>query len=74
MVWRSVRTALEQDTVAPPFYFLDLLAYRDVSDLIASSLGVIHESPQLILIHQGKAIYHAAHAEADYADMLQAIV
>lgn len=42
-------------------YFLDLLNHRDVSNAIAERFGVTHQSPQLILIVNGKAIYNASH-------------
>lgn len=51
------------DKVTP--YFLDLIAYRDVSNEIASRFGVMHQSPQLILIKEGKAIYNASHSDID---------
>lgn len=44
------------------FYYLDLLTYRPVSNLIAELLSVPHQSPQLILIQQGEATYHSSHA------------
>lgn len=44
-----------------PFFFLDLLKHRDISDRIASMYGVQHESPQVLLIKNGKCIYHASH-------------
>ena len=46
-------------------YFLDLLEHRDISNEIASRFGVYHQSPQLILIKNGKAIYEASHSEID---------
>ena len=36
------------------FYYLDLLAHRDVSNAIAQRLGVKHESPQAIVLDDGK--------------------
>ncbi|MCF4101255.1 bacillithiol system redox-active protein YtxJ [Gillisia sp. M10.2A] len=44
-------------------YFLDLLNYREISNKIASKFNVPHESPQLIVIREGKAIYDASHNE-----------
>ena len=44
------------------FYYLDLIRYRNVSNRIADDLGVWHQSPQLILIKDGQAIYHSSHA------------
>jgi bacillithiol system protein YtxJ len=46
-------------------YFLDLLEFRDVSNEIASRFGVQHQSPQIIIIKDGKAIYNASHERID---------
>ncbi|MBN8641448.1 MAG: bacillithiol system redox-active protein YtxJ [Flavobacteriales bacterium] len=42
-------------------YFLDLLNHRDISNEIAIRFGIEHQSPQLILIQDGKATYDASH-------------
>ena len=42
-------------------HFLDLISYRDVSNEIASTFGVRHQSPQVLLIHQGESVYDASH-------------
>lgn len=42
-------------------YYLDLLQFREISALIESLSGVVHQSPQLILMHSGNLIYHASH-------------
>ena len=54
-------------------YFLDLLAHRDISDAIAARYQVQHQSPQLIVIKDGKAIYNASHSDIS-ADLLQQYV
>ena len=51
------------DRVQP--YFLDLIAFREVSNEIAARFGVVHQSPQLILIKQGKAVYDVSHSDID---------
>lgn len=43
------------------FHFLDLLAHRPVSNLIAERLGVPHASPQVLLIKNGACIYDESH-------------
>jgi len=55
------------DKVTP--YFLDLIAHRDVSNEIANRFGVQHQSPQLILIKEGKAVYNASHSDIDAASL-----
>jgi bacillithiol system protein YtxJ len=46
-------------------YFLDLIAHRDISNEIARRFNVYHESPQLILIRNGKAVYDVSHSDID---------
>lgn len=46
-----------------PVYFLDLIAYRTVSNAIADDTGVRHESPQFLLIHSQGVIDHASHGD-----------
>lgn len=43
------------------FYYLDLLNHRDISNKIAETFGITHQSPQVILIKGQKAIYHTSH-------------
>lgn len=54
-------------------YFLDLIAYRTVSNEIAVRFGVAHQSPQLIVIKDGVAVYNASHEGID-ADKLAQFV
>lgn len=42
-------------------YFLDLLAHRPISDLIAQRSGIHHQSPQVIVLIDGEVIYHNSH-------------
>lgn len=43
-------------------YLLDLLSYRAISNEIAAKFNIRHESPQILVINQAKAIYDASHA------------
>ncbi|MBF8456404.1 bacillithiol system redox-active protein YtxJ [Kaistella sp. G5-32] len=43
------------------YYFLDLLAHRNISNKIADQFDVTHQSPQLIVLENGKAIENASH-------------
>ncbi|MDA9335139.1 bacillithiol system redox-active protein YtxJ [Flavobacteriaceae bacterium] len=42
-------------------HYLDLLNHRDVSNAIAERFHVVHQSPQLIIIKDGKAVADASH-------------
>ncbi|WP_031428332.1 bacillithiol system redox-active protein YtxJ [Flavimarina sp. Hel_I_48] len=50
---------LEKSVVEP--YFLDLKQYREISNLVASKFNVQHESPQVLLIINGEAVYNESH-------------
>lgn len=43
------------------FYFLDLLAYRPLSNKIADVFRVHHESPQVLVIRKGECTYEESH-------------
>jgi bacillithiol system protein YtxJ len=52
-----------------PIYLLDLLDYRSVSQYIAERYGVMHKSPQVLIIKNGKCIYDASHSDINAADI-----
>ena len=45
------------------FYYLDLLAHRDVSNAVADTFGVWHHSPQVLLIRDTQAVADWSHSE-----------
>jgi len=42
-------------------YYLDLLTYRPISNMVAQTFEVEHQSPQLLLIKDGVCQYDASH-------------
>ena len=56
-----------EEKVTP--YFLDLLENRIISNEIATRFDVEHQSPQLILIKDGKAIYNVSHSDIQVDDL-----
>jgi len=52
------------------FYFLDLLAFRPISNKIAEDFGIRHESPQLIVFENGEAINNASHQDISLSQIL----
>ncbi|WP_294818296.1 bacillithiol system redox-active protein YtxJ [uncultured Flavobacterium sp.] len=55
--------AIENENAKP--YLLDLLQHRDISNEIAARFRVMHQSPQLLVIKDGKAVYDASHGDID---------
>lgn len=50
-------------------YFLDLLSYRELSNAIAEKLKVRHESPQVLIVHDGKTLYSQSHFDINFNDI-----
>lgn len=44
------------------FYYLDLIAYRSISNQIADEFQVYHESPQVLVIKNGACVYDESHS------------
>ena len=57
MVLRQFEKDYNIDADKIDLYFLDLLRYREISNKIASRFNVPHESPQLIILKEGKVVY-----------------
>lgn len=51
-------------------YFLDLIAHRDISNEIATRYGVVHQSPQALLVFKGEIVYEASHTGISYQEIL----
>lgn len=62
MVLRKFERNFAIDANQLKMYFLDLIAYRSISNKIASDYDVRHESPQLLLVKNGKTIAHNSHS------------
>ena len=55
------------------WYLLDLLNYRDLSNEIARRYNIEHQSPQIIVIRNGKAVFDTSHDAIDVYDLKQFI-
>lgn len=51
-------------------YYLDLIQHRDISNLIAQELNINHESPQVLLVENGKCTYTASHSAIYFDDLV----
>lgn len=50
-------------------YYLDLHAHREISNLVERTFDVLHESPQVLIIDKGEAIYHRSHGDINPSDI-----
>ena len=56
----QVMAYLEEED-ALPLYLVKVIESRPVSNEIADRLAVVHQSPQLILVHEGQAVWKTSH-------------
>ncbi len=63
MAKKSLEMQWDIDEEKASIYFLDLIAFRPISNLIAQELGVQHESPQAIVIQKGTVVDVRTHGE-----------
>jgi bacillithiol system protein YtxJ len=49
------------DSELTPAFYLDLIAFRPISSAISEKFSIEHQSPQVLVINQGKCVYSASH-------------
>ena len=53
------------------FYFLNLLANRNISNKITQLFHVHHESPQVLVIKDGECVFDESHLSIQMDDILE---
>lgn len=54
-------TRYEESYGSARVFLVDVIEERDLSRTIADRLGIPHQSPQVILVSGGAAVWHASH-------------
>lgn len=54
-------------------YFLDLIANRNISNAIAERYEVMHQSPQVLIIVNGKSVYDNSHLGISFDDIAETV-
>ena len=67
------KSRLERNTFPETidFYYLDLIAHRTLSHKIAEVFAVEHESPQVLVIREGRCIYHESHMAIRFDEIVE---
>ncbi|MDE0772640.1 MAG: bacillithiol system redox-active protein YtxJ [Salibacteraceae bacterium] len=73
MAYRRLETDAPELTSNVNLKYLDLIAYRDVSDWLANTLNVTHQSPQVILVQNKEVVHIATHSEINGAEIIEVI-
>ena len=61
LAYKRVAAHLEEAVDIPPFYLVRVIESRLVSNAIAAQLGVVHQSPQLILVKGEEVLWETSH-------------
>jgi bacillithiol system protein YtxJ len=70
---RLLRNWKSEDSARVIPYYLDLIAFRSISDQIEDFFGVPHESPQVLLIKDGQVVYDESHYSISYPAIMEKI-
>lgn len=62
MAFKRFQKEADFDTDKADLFYVGVLDQRDISNAIASHYGVMHQSPQLIIIKNGDVVHHASHS------------
>ena len=53
------------------FYYLDLIANRNISNTIAETWNVRHESPQILIVQGNTCLYDVSHSDIDMEEIIK---
>lgn len=70
---RLERSWTPADDASREAWYLDLLRHRDISNAIAARYGVEHASPQVLVIRNGRCVFHNSHFGIDYREVIAAL-
>jgi len=59
----------EEDMENMSAFFLDLVRHRNVSNAVAETFSVQHQSPQVLIIKDGQCIYDNSHMGISYTEI-----
>jgi bacillithiol system protein YtxJ len=62
MTLSQFEAIFQQQEMDVDLYFLDLLAFRSLSNQVSDIFQVMHQSPQLLIIKNGVVVAHESHS------------
>jgi len=68
-----VRNLLEREWVEGEMrmktYMVDVIANKDISEKLEKEFGVTHESPQALILQNGKPVFNASHGKVIFSEL-----
>ena len=62
MVFKRFQKEADFEDEKADLFYVNVLDQRDISNAIAEHYGVLHQSPQLIIIKNEDVVHHASHS------------
>lgn len=69
----SSRAYREMEKLEGQVNILEVQSAREVSRELANRTGIRHETPQVIILRDGKAVWNASHFDVKAADVMKAV-
>ena len=69
----SSRAYREMEKLEAPVNILEVQTAREISRELANLTGVRHETPQVIVLRDGKAVWNASHFDVQAAAVTEAV-
>jgi bacillithiol system protein YtxJ len=70
---RMERKWQEENLAVLKPYYLDLIAHRDISNTIAERYNILHESPQALIISNGKCVLSQTHMSINLDEIMEVV-
>lgn len=69
----ELRSHLESSPEGVDYWMVTVQTHRPVSDSVEERLAVRHETPQAILVRDGRAVWNASHRRITEASLAEAL-
>jgi bacillithiol system protein YtxJ len=70
---RMEKNWMEEESKNIKLYYLDILNNRGLSNAVAKTFQVEHQSPQVVLIKNGESVYDESHFGISFQDIVSAV-
>jgi bacillithiol system protein YtxJ len=69
---RTAKNLFESEwSASNPVYLINVVEFREASNSAATLFGVHHESPQVLVIQNGKCVYDNSHSMIDATEVIR---
>ena len=69
----KIESSINDISARATLHFIDVKNARNISDYIAEQTGITHESPQVIVLKNGKPVWHSSHGSITAEGILESL-